>query len=160
MNEPLILGAILVASWVALMYLRVPSSVAFLSVLIGQLLASQANDDVYGFIGQITGVSNEYVHVALLGLPLALTILFMRNHVSLAKRMVEAVPILLVAALTIVLLGPQIPELAALLDSASGGNTEAYKSIIVIAASIAALLSAWLSYPKPGHGKEHHGKKK
>lgn len=160
MNETLILGGILLLLWLGLLLLRVPSSIALLSLLIGQLLSTEASADVYSFVGTITHVSQlQYVQVALLLLPLLLTILFLRGRVAKAKIFIEAVPTLLLAALTIVLLAPLLSQLNILLDIASKDQLEAYKSIIVVAASVSGLLSAWLSYPKSG-GKRHgkHGK--
>ncbi len=158
MNELLILGGATLALWIGLLLLRVPSSIAFLSLLIGQLLADQASDDVYSFVSTMTHVpEGYYIQAALLVLPLVLTILFMRGRIARSKLLVEAVPTLLVVALTIMLIGPIVPSLNTLLQSATEGKVDAYKSIVVVAASVAALLSAWLSYPKNSH-KEHEKK--
>lgn len=159
MNELLILGGITLGAWLSLLFLRVPSSVAFLSVLIGQLLANQASDDVYDFVSAVAQINDpQYVKIGLQVLPLLLTALLMRNRVPKNKLYVEGVPILLVSALTIMLLGPLVPALNTLLITATHNQVDAYKSIIVVAASVAALLSAWLSYPKVHHDKEkkHH----
>lgn len=158
MNELLILGGITAVGWIGLLLLRVPSSIAFLSLLIGQLLANEASEDVYTFIASLIRVSEfRYVQIGLLLLPLLLTILFLRGRVTKSKMMIEAVPVLLLIALTILLIGPLLPQLNSLLEMATDGKLEAYKSIIVIAASVSGLLSAWLSYPKAAH-KEHHKK--
>lgn len=155
MNELLILGGITAAGWIGLLLLRVPSSIAFLSLLIGQLLANQASSDVYSFIASLIKIPDvRYVQIALTVLPLLLTMLFLRGRVSKAKLPIEALPVLFVVALTILLLSPLVPELNALLEMATDDKLEAYKSIIVIAASVSGLLSAWLSYPKPAH-KDH-----
>ena len=159
MNETLILGGIVVVLWLGLLFLRVPSSIAFLSLLIGQLLSSEASEDVYSFVSTLTNVSKqEYIEATLLLLPLLLTILFLRGTVGKAKIIVEAVPLLFLAALTIMLLAPILSQLDVLLDIASKDKIDAYKSVVVAAASVAALLSAWLSYPRHMHDKKH-GKK-
>lgn len=158
MNELLILGGITAAGWLGLLLLRVPSSIAFLSLLIGQLLANQASADVYSFIASIIRIPEvRYVQIALLVLPLLLTVLFLRGRVSKPKLPIEAIPTLFVIALTILLISPLVPQLNTLLEMATDDKLEAYKSIIVIAASVSGLLSAWLSYPKGAH-KEHHKK--
>jgi type III secretory pathway component EscS len=155
MNEMLILGGIVLASWLGLIYLRVPSSIAFLSLLIGQLLATQASEDVFGFLGSMLQIPRvEYIKAALLVLPLLLTLAFLRNHVAKSKMLVEALPLVFIVALITLLLAPFIEQLQSLVDAATRNQTEAYKSIIVVAASISGLLSAWLSYPKSGG--EHH----
>lgn len=159
MNELLILGGLTFGAWLGLLLLRVPSSIAFLSLLIGQLLAVQASPDVYSFIGSIIKVNDtRLIQAVLLLLPLVLTILLLRNRVPKSKTFIEAVPILLVVALTILLVSPLVPQLTALLNEATKGQLDAYKSIIVIAASVSGLLSAWLSYPKAP--KDHDKKKK
>lgn len=152
MNELLILGAITIVAWLGLLMLRVPSSIAFLSLLIGQLLANEASVDVYSFIGSVTKVSDlRLIQIVLLILPLIMTILFLRGRVAKSKMFIEAVPILLVVALTMLLLSPLVPQLKSWLEMASHDSLDAYKSIIVVAASISGLLSAWLSYPKSSH---------
>jgi hypothetical protein len=155
MNEMLILGGIVAALWLGLLFLRVPSAIAFLSLLIGQLLSTEASGDVYSFVGSVIQVHQlQHVQMALLLLPLLLTILFLRGRVPKSKLFIEAVPTLLLAALAILLLAPLLTQLNILLDMASGDKIQAYKSIIVVAASISGLLSAWLSYPKI-HDKHH-----
>ena len=156
MNEALILGGIILVLWLGMLLLRVPSSIAFFSLLIGQLLATEASDDVYGFVGSMVHVSRpEYVQAALLLLPLALTILILHGRVVKTKLFIEAVPLFLLAALAILLTAPLLSQLDILLDKASNDQVDAYKSIIVVAASISGLLSAWLSYPKHASKKKH-----
>lgn len=159
MNEVLILAGITVVAWLGLLYLRVPSSIAFLSILIGQLLSKEAGDNVYAFLGALIQSSTpQYFQIALLVLPLVLTVLLLRNRVPQGKWYVEAVPTLLVVALTILLLGDLIPQLKTILDIATKDQLASYKSIIVVASSVSALLSAWLSYPKVSKksSKKHH----
>ena len=70
--------------------------------------------------------------------------------------LIELIPTLFIVSLTLVLIGPFIQPLQNLMEAATHDQLEAYKSIIVVAASISGLLSGWLSYPKPP--KDHHGK--
>lgn len=158
MNELLILGGVTLLIWLFLLWLRVPSSIAFLSLLIGQLISTEASNDVYNFVASILKVSDpHYVQAVLLVLPLVLTILFLRHRVPKSKVVIEAVPTLFVVALSVLLLGAAIPALGTMLDTAAHDQLDAYKSIIIIAASVSGLLSAWLSYPRPpkGHDKKH-----
>lgn len=158
MNPAIILGAIVLVSWVALLWLRVPSSIAFLSLLIGQLVSSEASPDVYSFISSTINVSEtQYVQLALLVLPLLLTILLLRNRVPKSKVSIEAIPLLFVVALTVMLIAPLLPVLRDALDTATKGQLDAYKTIIIIAASVSGLISAWMSYPK-AHSDEHKKK--
>lgn len=156
MNETLIVGAILVVAWVGLLLLRVPSSIAFLSLLIGQLLSTEASSDLYEIIAGIVAIPElRYVQIALLLLPLVITIGLMRNRVSKSKRTIELVPSLFVAALTLVLLAPLLMPLQNLLDTVTNDQWTTYKSIIVIAAAASGLVSAYLSYPKPVKVDKH-----
>ncbi|MGI9027723.1 MAG: hypothetical protein ACR2FM_02675 [Candidatus Saccharimonadales bacterium] len=155
MNELLILGGITLAIWLCLLFLRVPSSIAFLSLLIGQLIVTEVSTDVYNAVASTLHIADlRYVQATLLILPLLLTVLFLRGRVAKSKLIIEAIPTLFVAALTVLLLGPAISALGTLLDIATSDRLDAYKSIIVIAASVSGLLSAWFSYPRPA-GKEH-----
>ena len=62
MNEALILGGIVLVLWVGLFLLRVPTSIAFLSLLIGQLLSTEASEDVYEFVASVLNIARiEYV---------------------------------------------------------------------------------------------------
>ncbi len=159
MNEMLILGGIVLLAWFLLIWLRVPSSIAFLSLLIGQLLAAQASDNVYSFLLSALKIpEKDYIQAALMMLPLLLTLAFLRNHVAKSKLVIEAGPLLFIVALTIVLLAPFIAPLETLLNQATNNQVDAYKSMIVVAASVSGLLSAWLNYPKSGG--DHHKKGK
>lgn len=157
MNELLILSGITAVIWIGLLMLRVPSSIAFLSLLIGQLLSNEAGVEVYNFIAAMTHVTElRFVQVTLLLLPLLLTILFLKGRVAKSKLFIEALPGLFVVALAILLISPLIPELNTILETATRNSLDTYRSMIIIAASVSGLLSAWLSYP----GSAHHGKKK
>lgn len=148
----LILGGITAGLWLALLFLRVPSSIAFLSLLIGQLLSTEVDDDIYSLISSMMNVPDtRYVQIGLLVAPLVLTVLILHGRVAKSKVFIEAIPLLLLSALTLVLLGPLLDPLNNLLQTATNGQLTAYKSIIVVAASASGLVSAWLSYPKAVH---------
>lgn len=154
MPEIVMLGAILAGLAIVLLALRVPSFVAFFSLLIGQLLATQSTNDVYDFAGSIVHLNDSrYVQIALLFLPVLLTILFLRGRVAKSKLVIEFIPALFVAATALVLLYPLVPEFQSKLDQITSGRIQMYQTAVIIAASISGLLSAWMSYPKPAHGK-------
>lgn len=161
MTEMLILGGITAGLWLALLFLRVPSSIAFLSLLIGQLLSTQVDQDIIDLISSMINIpDHRYVQAGLLLLPLLLTVLILHHRVAKSKVFIEAVPLLLLSALTIILLAPLVTSLNTLLAMATNDQLTAYKSIIVVAASASGLVSAWLSYPKlgsSGHTKNKHG---
>lgn len=157
MTELLVLAAIAGIIWIALLFLRVPSSIAFFSLLVGQLLATEAGADVYDFVGSLLRIPElRYIQITLLLLPLLLTILFLRGSVSKAKLLIEIVPCLFVALVVLLLLYPLIPELQNAANNATGRKIEDLKGVIIIAASVSGLISAWASYPRHHSGK--HGK--
>jgi hypothetical protein len=154
------LGILFAVVLLAIVYLRVPSFVAFFSLLVGQLLATEASEDVYEFAGSVLNIAEfRYVQVALLLLPFLLTILFLKGRVPKSKLFIEILPAAFVSATAITLLYPLIPELQDALVSATEGRIDDYKTIVISAASISGLVSAWLTYPKHGssdkHGKKH-----
>lgn len=139
--------------------LRVPSSIAFLSLLIGQLLTNEASVEVYNLVAALTPIGQlRDVQVILLLLPLLLTILFLKGRIPKSKLAIEALPTLFVVGLCVVLLSPVIQELKIFVDMATDDQADTYNTIIVIAASVSGLLSAWFSYPRPAHDKHHKHK--
>jgi hypothetical protein len=159
MNETLILGGIVLGLWLVFLLLRVPSSIAFLSLLIGQLLSSEAGEDVYDFVGSAINVpQQEYMQIALLLLPLLLTVLFLHGRVVKSKIFIEAIPTLLLAALTVILLAPLLDQLSVSINDSLKGQIDDYRSIVIVAASVSGLLSAWLSYPHNAHGRRRRKK--
>lgn len=154
MNEILIVGGIVLGLWIALVFLRAPSSIAFLSLLIGQLVVAEASDDVYGFASGVVGVvTEEHVKLGLLVLPLAVTLLLMRGRTPSSKVSIDAVPNLFVAALSIVLASTYIAPLNSLLEIATNDQLGAYKGIIVVLTCATGLVSAWMNFPKHSSGR-------
>jgi hypothetical protein len=158
MNEMLILGGLLIGLWALILFLRVPASVAFFSLLVGQLLATEAGNDAYEFVSGVVQVDEiRYVQLALLLLPLILTIIFMRGRVKKSMLAVELVPALFVSAVTLMLAYPLIPELKTIVDTATQDRSQDYRTVLLLAAAVSGIISAWMSYPKPAdkHGKHH-----
>lgn len=158
MTELLILGGILAALWFVIVFLRVPAFAAFFSLLIGQLLSNEVSNQAYDFVGGVVGLSEfSYVKLSLLLLPLALTLLLLRGRRAKSKLALDLVPALFVSVVTVLLVYPLVPNGDNLVEMATNDQVERYKTVLLIAASIAGLLSAWTSYPKPEgkHGKKH-----
>ena len=102
--EMLVLGAIIAGLCMLVLLLRVPSSVAFFSLLVGQLLATEASSDVYDFAASMINVPEaRYVQLALLGIPFVLTVLFMKGRAKKSQFIVELVPALFVALVVVLL---------------------------------------------------------
>lgn len=158
MEEMLILGGVVAVVWFAIIYLRVPSFAAFFSLLIGQLLNNEASSEAYDFASGVIGVSEfNYVKLALLLLPLAITILLLRGRRPKSKLALDLIPALFVALVAVLLAYPLIPGGEDLVEMATNDQVDRYKTVLLIAASISGLLSAWTSYPKTEgkHGKKH-----
>lgn len=158
MNELLILSGIVAALWLAIVILRVPAFAAFFSLLVGQLLSAEASKDAYEFAGWLVGVSElRYVQLSLLLLPFILTLLILRGRRAKSKLALDIIPALFAAVVTAILAYPLIPNGEAFVEMATNDQIERYKTVLLIAASVSGLLSAWTSYPKTSgkHGKRH-----
>lgn len=158
MNEMLMVSGIIIGLWLLILLLRVPASVAFFSLLVGQLLATDASGDVYEFIGGVLNVNDiKIIQITLLILPLALTILFLRGRVKKSQFFIEAIPAFFVAVVAVLLAYPLIPALQTIVDTATQSRSEQYKSLILLAAAVSGLFSTWMNYPKPHdkHKKKH-----
>ncbi len=152
--EAMILVGILIGLWVLILVLRVPAFAAFFSVLVGQLLSSEASSDAYGFIAGLAGIDQlEYVQVALLTLPFVLTLIFLKGRAPKSRLAVEFLPALFVASALLILAYPLIPGLRTLVEIGTNGEIARYQTIIIISAAISGLVSAWLSFPK-AHGSK------
>lgn len=151
------LAAVVVALWLALLYLRVPSTIVFFSLLVGQLLATQLGSETSDLIDQYTNVPDfRYILTSLLIIPVIITVLFLRGRVSSSKRIIEALPLLL-CALSLVIFVDNYYSFSSKLPQDQVQLLETYESLIVSAGAVLSLVSAWLSYPKP-HKSKHHKK--
>jgi hypothetical protein len=83
----------------------------------------------------------------------------MRGRVKKSQLPIELIPALFVALVGVLLAVPFIPELQTIVDSVTKDQSEQYRSVVLLAAAVSGLFSAWMSYPKPHdkHG-EHHKK--
>lgn len=156
MNEPYIVLGIIGAVWALFMFLRAPGSVLFLSLLVGQVLASQTATQVYAWVNPLFAIKDfRYLQLTLLLLPVFLTLVILRGRISKAKLSVEAITYLLVAAAGVVLAVEYSWLLQQKVESAENRFGD-YKAAILISASLASLVSAWLNTPShKKHGKHH-----
>ncbi len=157
-QELLMLGGLVLAVWLIIIILKVPASVAFFSVLVGQLLSSEVSVEAYDFIGGLLHVGEfKYVQVALLVAPFILTLLFLKGRAPGSKLVFEIVPALFASAVLLLLVYPLVTWLQTIVEIGTYDQIERYRTIIIIAASVTVLVSTYLNYPKPHH--EKHGKK-
>ncbi len=151
------LAGFVVAIWLILLYLRVPSTIVFFSLLVGQLLATQLGTETSDLISQYTNVPDfRYVLTALLVIPVLVTVLFLKGRVSPSRRIIEALPLLL-CAMSLVIFIDNYYAFSSKLPQEQGQILETYESVIVSAGAVLSLVSAWLNYPKP-HKSKHHKK--
>jgi hypothetical protein len=156
MNEMLVLGLVVGAIWLILLFAKVPASIAFFSLLVGQLLSGEVSDEIYDILFPFAGaVDFTNVQLGLLVLPLILTVGFMRGRVASGKIFMDSIPSLFVALVAVLLAYPFIPQLNTVLEAAAQGRVDDYKGAVIVAASISGLLSAWANYPKHNKGKKH-----
>lgn len=157
MDPSIILAAIGVGIWLVLVWLRVPAVLMFFSLLVGQLLATQIMADAYEWLSSLIRVSDpKYVQLALLLLPVFLSILFLKGRLPKAKMVMEAIPMLFVVASGLFFAAEFLPSVQQSLEGSI--DTVQYKSLIIISASISSLVSAWFTYPKHHSGDKKHKK--
>jgi hypothetical protein len=157
MDEPFIVLGIIGAIWALFLFLRAPAWALFLSLLVGQLLASQTAAQVYSWITPFFEIKDfRYLQLTMLLLPVVLTLVILRGRVSKPKLSVEAITYLLVAASCVVLAVDYSWLLQQKVESAENQFGD-YKAVIIIAASLTSLLSAWINAPShhKKHGKHH-----
>ncbi len=156
MNEPYIVLGIIGALWAIFLFLRAPAGVLFLSLLVGQVLASQTATQVYSWVNPFFEIKDlRHLQLALLLLPVVLTLVILRGRVSKPKLSLEAIVYLLVAASFVVLAVDYSWILQQKVESTENQFGD-YKALIIIAASITSLFSAWINTPShKKHGKHH-----
>lgn len=156
MNELLMLGAAVGAIWLIIIVLRVPAFAVFFSLLVGQLLSSEISTESFDFVSGVINVSElRYVQLSLLLLPFFLTILFLRGRSPKSKLVIEIIPSFFVALTATLLAYPLLPGLETIVNEAAQGRIDQYRTVILIAASVSGLLSAWVSFPKSSKRHKH-----
>jgi len=156
-NDLIIPIAALAGAWLVFVILRAPSIVLFLSLLIGQVLSVQQSGQVYAWIEPIVHVKDiKYLQLAILLLPVILTLLILKDRITKPKLTMEAIPYLFIAAAGVLFASDYIFALQQKIQM-SEQQFGSYKSVVIAVASISTLVSAWLTYPR-GHHK--HGKHK
>src|SRR5690606_8516716 len=126
----IILAAIGVGIWLVLVWLRVPAVLMFFSLLVGQMLATQITSDAYEWLSSLIRINEpKYIQLALLLLPVFLSILFLKGRLPKAKMLVEAIPMLFVVASGLFFAADFLPTVQASLDDSI--DTAKYKTLII-----------------------------
>lgn len=157
MNEAFIALGVAAAVWGVFIFFRAPSIVLFLSLLVGQLLATQESEQVHSWVSSVAQVKDfRYIQLALLVLPVILTLIILRFRVTKPKLPLEAISYLFIAAAATLFAADYLPILQQKVQLTEH-QFGAYGSAIIAAASVASLINAWVTYPKHhGHGLKHH----
>jgi hypothetical protein len=157
MNDTFLIIGIVAALWAIFLFVRAPAATLFLSLLTGQLLATQASAQIYSWVNPFFAINDfRYLQLALLVVPVLITLFFLRGRVSKAKLPFEAVPYLLIAAAGVLIAVDYSWALQQKVQSVQNQFGD-YRAIVIIAASVFSLVSAWTTHS--GHGRGKHGKK-
>jgi hypothetical protein len=152
------LGIAVLALWALVVYLRIPATVLFLSILIGKLFAEELSLDAYDVIsGIIPGATTTIVQAGLLILPVVLTIVFLKGTTPKSRTLVNAVPLFFCLVTLGLFINPYF-DVVSRLDEQQRIILTDNQSYVVAVAGLVTLLSAWLSRGKSLGG--HHRKKK
>lgn len=144
------------AIWVVLVVLRAPATILFFALLVGQLMSQQLSDEAFNLINEYASLGDvRYVHVALLVLPLLISLAALRGRVSKSKRFIEIVPLLFVAA-SMMVFADNYLALSQTLPSQQVSLLETYEGLVVSTGAVLSLLSSWLDYPRPHKDKKKH----
>lgn len=156
MNETLVLGIAVLIIWAFVVYLRIPATVLFLSILIGKLFAEELSLDVYDFIsGVIPGLTTSSVQVGLLILPAILTVVFLKGAVLKSRTLVNAIPLLLCLITLGLFINPYF-DVVSRLDEEQRIILTDNQSYVVAISGLVTLLSGWLE----GKNISRHYKKR
>ncbi|MEX2014447.1 MAG: hypothetical protein WD885_00745 [Candidatus Saccharimonadales bacterium] len=160
MNETLILGIAVAALWALVVYLRIPATVLFLSILIGKLFAEELSLDAYDVVsGVLPGVTTTMVQAGLLILPIVLTIIFLKGSAPKSGMLLNAVPLFFCLVTLGLFINPYF-DVVSRLDEQQRIILTDNQSYVVAIAGLVTLLSSWLSRGKGlgGHNRRHRRK--
>lgn len=166
MTPTVTLAAIILVPLVLMMVLRINAALVFLSLCLGdvlvQFVAPDANSFMSFFAGPGAKADANTVKLALLGLPVLLTAVFMIRTVRGGVRlMLNALPAIGVGLLLALLV---VPLLSAglrhnVVDSSLWQQVQRAQDLIVGISALICLLVLWMQRPKTGgEGGGKHGK--
>ncbi len=148
----------MLALWALAVYLRIPATVLFLSILIGKLFAEELSLDAYDVVsGVLPGVTTTMVQAGLLLLPVILTIVFLKGTTPKSRMLFNAVPLFFCLVTLGLFVNPYF-DVVSRLDEQQRIILTDNQSYVVAVAGLVTLLSSWLSRGKSLGG--HHRKKK
>lgn len=113
MTPLIVLAALALVPMLAILVLRVNGAIAFMSLALGSVLVTYTSSDVDGVLTSVSSGSslniNQWTQLALLVVPLLLTMLFTRGSVKGPKRVTNVLPALAAGLLAALLVVPLLP---------------------------------------------------
>lgn len=158
MDSSIFLGIAALATWLVTVYLRIPPSVLFLSILVGKLFSDELSSELYSFtIKFMPNIDGKYVQLFLLVIPVILTILFLKGTTPKSKMLFNALPLFFCLVTLALFINPYINVVNNLDEPQRILLTENQSYVIAVSALI-TLISAWAPHMKvPLKGKKHKG---
>lgn len=138
-------GGILGAVWLLVLVLRVPSAMAFLSLLVGYILSSELSSKV---------VSIKYGQAILLLAPLLITIVWLKGRVAGSRMAMEVLPAFCVGISALLFLYPIVSVVQNSVNEVTKYKILDYKPYLLVGAGVFVLVITLLTYPR-SHEKEH-----
>lgn len=155
MNETLMLCAVVLASWVLVLFLRIPPVALFLSILAGKLLSEELSYDLSNFLDQfISNINQTYLHLGLLLSPVVLTVLFMKKSELKSKTFLNAIPLFMSLVTLALFINPYFNVIDKL-DENQKIILTSNQSYIVSATALLTLVVTWLPHIKRKKEKKH-----
>lgn len=149
---------------VLVLVLRAHGAIAFMSLCLGSVLATYAAPDMTDFLTQFAGSSQllteQWVQIGLLMLPLVLVLLFTRKAVSGSKQMLNFLPALATGLLLALLVIPLLPsDLQHGIEQYDAWQTLTNLRTAVLLGGAFFSLMSLLMTGRPSKSEEKHKKK-
>lgn len=164
MSTDLILLAVIVVLPIVLaILLRVSAVFVYFGIAAGALIVGSIGDDVaFALETFFKGANaNSAVNLALLAIPLALTLYFLRKSMHASQFILQIVPLVACGLMLAAFALPELsPGIQGSIKSSDLGNVFYQATDIIIAgASVLTLLLTWVIYRyKPSHHHKKHKK--
>jgi hypothetical protein len=160
MSPVIILVTIAAVPLILAFMLRVNAIFLFLSVAAGGIIAGQWGTDANVLIDGFSSYQHSAVvaNLALLLIPVALTLFLLRKTLPTPLFIVQGLPLVATCVTLAIFVINYLPDdvQRELYSGEIGSNVKTAQDIIVAGTAVLVLLLMWLTYRhKPAHGKKH-----